>query len=125
MIISIVLSAMMLAALAAGLALRRRAPALGIALALAAAAGLYFVWMPDHLSAVANAMGVGRGTDLLLYLWVALTMLAFAGVVLELRYLRRQLTLLARELALQRARDAASIRSGAASPPRDPPAATE
>lgn len=129
MIISVVLSAMMLAALAAGLALRRRAPALGIALAMAAAAGLYFVWMPDHLSAVANAMGVGRGTDLLLYLWVALTMLAFAGVVLELRYLRRQLTLLARELALQRARDAAWNRSDGGSPLRDPtagpPAATE
>ena len=80
MIISLVLSVMMLAALAAGLALRRRAPVVGAALALAAAVGLYFVWMPDHLSAVANAMGVGRGTDLLLYLWVSLTMLAFAGI---------------------------------------------
>lgn len=119
MIISVVLSAMMLAALSAGLALRRRAPVVGVALAITAAAGLYFVWMPAHLSAVANTMGVGRGTDLLLYLWVSLTMLAFAGIVLELRHLRRQLTLLARELALQRARGDASVRRDAAILPGD------
>lgn len=119
MIISFVLSAMMLAALGAGLALRRRAPVVGAALSIAAAAGLYFVWMPDHLSAVAHAMGVGRGTDLLLYLWVSLTMLAFAGLVLELRHLRRQLTLLARELALQHARGDASIHRDAATPDSD------
>jgi small membrane protein len=119
MIISFILSAMMLAALSAGLAVRRRAPIVGVAIAIAAAAGLYFVWMPDHLSAVANAMGVGRGTDLLLYLWVSLTMLAFAGIVLELRHLRRQLTLLARELALQRVRGDASVRSDTAILPGD------
>ena len=117
MIISFVLSAMMLAVLGAGLALRRRAPVVGIALAIAAATGLYFVWMPNHLSAVANAMGVGRGTDLLLYLWVSVTMLAFAGLVLELRHLRRELTLIARELALQRARSDAWAGCDAASPP--------
>jgi hypothetical protein len=104
MIISFILSAMMLATLGAGLALRRRAPAIGLAIALAATAGLYFIWVPDHLTMVAEAVGVGRGTDLLLYLWVSLTMLAFAGLVLELRHLQRQLTLLAREQALSRAR---------------------
>jgi hypothetical protein len=104
MIISFVLSALMLGAVAAGLAVRRRAPAVGIAIVAAALTGLYFVWMPAHLNAVANALGVGRGADLLLYLWVSLTFLALAVVVLELRHLRRQVTLLARELALHEAR---------------------
>lgn len=104
MIISFFLSIMMLAAIAAGLVLRRRAPVVGVAIAIAAMGGLYFVWMPGHLSALANALGVGRGTDLLLYLWVSLTMLALAAIVFELRHLQRHVTLLVREQAMQRAR---------------------
>jgi hypothetical protein len=104
MIISFLLSVMMLAAVGAGLGLRRRAPAVGAAIAIAALVGLYFVWMPEQLSTLAHALGVGRGADLLLYLWVSLTFLAVAGLVLEIRHLQRQLTLLAREQALQRVR---------------------
>jgi hypothetical protein len=103
-IISLVLSVLMLGAIAAGLAVRRRAPAVGIAIVVAALTGLYFAWMPAHLNVVARALGVGRGADLLLYLWVSLTFLALAGLVLELRRVQRQVTLLARELALHEAR---------------------
>jgi len=125
MIISFILSAMMLATLGAGLALRRRAPAIGLAIALAATAGLYFIWVPEHLTMFAEAVGVGRGTDLLLYLWVSLTMLAFAGLVLELRHLQRQLTLLAREQALSRARDEAAGKLPAAGTRNEPQAAND
>ena len=104
MIISFLLSVMMLAAVCAGLGLRRRAPAIGAAIAIAALIGLYFVWMPEQLNTLAHVLGVGRGADLLLYLWVSLTFLAVAGLVLEIRHLQRQLTLLAREQALERAR---------------------
>jgi hypothetical protein len=109
MIISVFLSAMMFAAIAAGLALRRRAPAVGVAAVVAATGGLYFIWAPTHLSAMAHALGVGRGTDLLLYLWVSLTMLALVGLMFELRHLQRQLTVLVRELSLQRARRDAPV----------------
>jgi hypothetical protein len=104
MVISLFLSVVLLAAIGAGLALRRRAPIVGAAIALAALVGTYFVWMPEQLSTVAHAMGVGRGADLVLYLWVSITFLGAAGLVLELRHLQRQLTLLAREQSLQRAR---------------------
>jgi hypothetical protein len=130
MVISFLLSAMMMAAIGCGLVLRRRAPLVGAAIAFAALGGLYFVWMPTHLSAVANVMGVGRGTDLLLYFWVSLTMLAMAGLVFELRHLQRQLTLVAREQALQHARSELSVppfparpfdESGAAGSPQTTP----
>ncbi len=104
MVISLFLSVMLLAAIGAGLAMRRRAPIVGAAIALAALVGTYFVWMPEQLNTVARAIGVGRGADLVLYLWVSITFLASAGLVLELRHLQRQLTLLAREQSLQRAR---------------------
>jgi hypothetical protein len=119
-IISLILSALMLGAIAAGLAVRRRAPAVGIAIVVAALTGFYFAWMPAHLNVVARALGVGRGADLLLYLWVSLTFLALAGVVLELRRLQRQVTLLARDLALHEAR-----RETAALPRRADPVADD
>jgi len=125
MIISFILSAMMLATLGAGLALRHRAPGIGLAIVLAATVGLYFIWMPEHLTMVAEAVGVGRGTDLLLYLWVSLTMLAFAGLVLELRHLQRQLTLLAREQALSRAREESARELPVAGTRNEPQAAND
>ena len=116
MIISVFLSAVMLATIVAGLALRHRAPAVGAAAALGAMCGLYFIWMPTHLSAVANALGVGRGTDLLLYLWVSLTMLALIALVFELRRVQRHVTMLVREQAMQRARSEAPVRPLCAGP---------
>lgn len=104
MIIALILSAFMLATLALGLVMRRRSPPLGIALVLIALAGTWFAWQPDALTVVARRLGVGRGTDLLVYLWLPVSMLVLAGIAVQLRYLQRQLTLLAREVALERAR---------------------
>lgn len=104
MILAMLLSAVMLASAGAGLALRRRAPWIGAAMTLMSLLGLYFVWAPDELTAVARALGVGRGTDLVLYLWGSLSFLALGGLVMQVRHLQRQLTLLARDVALERVR---------------------
>ena len=116
MIISLFLSVMMLAAVGAGLGLRRRAPVIGAAIAIAASFGLYFVWVPEQLTDLAHYLGVGRGADLVLYLWVSFTFLAVAGLVLELRHLQRQLTVLVRELSLHRARVEAPVAPFSAGP---------
>ena len=34
-----------------------------------AAAGLYFVWLPEHATWLAELVGIGRGVDLILYVW--------------------------------------------------------
>lgn len=36
-------------------------------------AGVYLVWVPEHTTALAHMLGVGRGADLLLYGWVVVT----------------------------------------------------
>ena len=114
MIISALLTAFMLASMAVGVVMRRRSPAVALALMLASLAGIWFAWMPQQLTAVANALGVGRGTDLALYLWVSISFLALAGLALQLRHLQGQLTILVREIAILQAREQAPLHSAKA-----------
>jgi hypothetical protein len=74
-----------------------------VALVVFALLNIYAVIRPDDLTAVANLVGVGRGTDLLLYMLVV----GFLSVTLN-QYLRFQgvdhrLTELARVLAVREA----------------------
>ena len=103
--ITLLLSILMLATIAMGLAMRRRAPAVGMAFVLASLSGVWFAWFPAHLTALANRVGVGRGADLALYLGLSLCVLALAAMALQVRYLQLKFTRLARELALMRARE--------------------
>lgn len=64
--------------------------------------GALLVIFPEAAQWMADRVGVGRGTDLLLYL---LILLCYAGglvVVAKFRKLERQLTQLAREVAILR-----------------------
>lgn len=101
--ISIVLTLILAAALVAGVLLRRTSPWIGGAMAVTAAVGIYFAWRPDDLSAIAHLMGVGRGADLLLYIWVVVSFLAIVALMLRLRALREQITTLVRHIALTEA----------------------
>jgi len=72
-----------------------------------------FVWLctgvaiarPDLTTFVAQALGIRRGADLVLYCAVIVMLVGFFMVYARLRRLRRDLTLLTRHLAI---RDAAS-----------------
>jgi hypothetical protein len=54
---------------------------------------------PEVTSQVANAVGIGRGADLVSYCAVVVMLVGFWMVYLRLRTIRRQLTLLVRHLA--------------------------
>lgn len=65
---------------------------------------IFFVWMPNALTALANTLGVGRGADLLLYLF-------FVSVTFELLMIRIRerdrmdmITHMARAIALSNAK---------------------
>lgn len=73
-------------------------------LAFAAIAALS-VLFPQILTAVAHVVGVGRGTDLLLYGLVVLVLAFMASVQRRARHLEAQLTRLARRQALTDAQD--------------------
>jgi hypothetical protein len=73
---------------------------------------------PGLTGKVANMVGVGRGTDLLLYLLTAVFLYVAVGFFLRFRDLERQLTILARRVALDEANPAvASHRTGGSAPP--------
>ncbi len=62
------------------------------------------ILFPDLTTRVANAVGVGRGADLLIYLFVLAAVLAFIVLNARLMRLEDNITELVRELALSRAR---------------------
>jgi hypothetical protein len=84
----------------------RRAPAVGFVAMIAALTGLYFVWIPAHATWLAEAVGAGRGVDLVLYVWVVISLIVLLNLHLKLRAQREMITVLARELAIANARAA-------------------
>jgi small membrane protein len=77
-----------------------RAPAVGLVSMAAAAAGLYFVWLPSHASALASLVGIGRGVDLILYVWVIISLMVMLNLHLKLRAQMELITTLTREIAI-------------------------
>ena len=73
---------------------------------LFAALGIVLALAPDLSTLVANLIGIGRGTDLLLYGFVLFSLFHFAALASQLRSMQRQITALTRALAIQGARDA-------------------
>ena len=78
----------------------RRAPVIGLLSVLGGLTGLYFVWLPSHASRVAAWMGVGRGVDLILYVWVGISLIVLLNLHLKLRAQNEIITSLARAIAL-------------------------
>jgi len=85
-----------------------RAPAVGLVAILTAASGLYFVWFPAEATWLAEQVGIGRGADLILYVWVVISLLVMLNLHLKLRTQMELLTILTREHAIANARPAAS-----------------
>ena len=59
------------------------------------------VWLVAVTSVIARALGIGRGADLVLYCAVVVMMVGFLMVYVRMRRIRRELTLLVRELAIR------------------------
>lgn len=63
---------------------------------------------PDRVTTVANALGIHRGADLLLYLLVLAVFWGFLLVYVRLRRVRRELTVLVRHVAILEAEQGGS-----------------
>ena len=89
----------------------RRSPIVAWLSVTIAAAGLYFVWFPAHSTRLAELVGIGRGADLILYTWAALSLLVLLNLHLKLRTQLELITILARTIALANARSSDSAGS--------------
>jgi hypothetical protein len=71
--------------------------------------GIIAVLWPQLTVYVANAVGVGRGTDLVLYVFVMVFLYSTAATAQRIHRLERQVTQLTRELAIDRAQPPATL----------------
>ena len=76
----------------------RRSPVIALSSVAASLAGLYFIWVPSHSTLVAKFVGVGRGADLVLYLWVCISLIVLLNLHLKLRTQHELITKLARSI---------------------------
>src|ERR1700716_1744644 len=78
----------------------RRSPAVSFLAAVAATAGICFVWVPRHSTQLAELVGIGRGVDLILYVWVCISLIVLLNLHLKLRTQTELITTLARKIAI-------------------------
>ena len=83
---------------------RRRSGPLSYGIIAAALVGALLVALPDLSTTLARAVGVGRGADLIFYVFMLIVFAAIANLHLRLRAHSEVVTLLARELALATAK---------------------
>jgi hypothetical protein len=100
MIAQLLLTAMLFAILLYASMTYRQAPIIGLLSVAAAFGGLYFVWFPSHATGLAELVGIGRGVDLILYTWVAISLIILLNLHLKLRAQLELITLLARRIAI-------------------------
>jgi len=67
---------------------------------IGAVGGIFLVFFPQVSTTIANWMGIGRGTDLVFYLFIIVSLFYFVSVNAEIRNLRKQITELNRSQAL-------------------------
>lgn len=105
MIIQIVLSIGLGVCLFYVVSLGRSSATIRASLFVIVVAGLVFVWFPNITNRIAKIVGVGRGADLVMYVWIVVNLLLVLRLHLKLRDQSEILTKIARRIALNEAGD--------------------
>jgi small membrane protein len=100
MIAQLILTALLLAALLYAWIEYPRSPAVGLLTVLAAWPGLFFVWFPEQATRIAGWVGIGRGVDLVIYVWIGISLIVLLNLHLKLRAQMELITVLARKIAI-------------------------
>ena len=66
--------------------------------------GIVLVLVPDLSTAMANLVGIGRGTDLVLYVFVVFSLFHFVTLASHLNNIERRITAVVRRGAIEGAR---------------------
>jgi hypothetical protein len=83
---------------------RRISPAIGFAMPLVSLLGIALVLWPNWAQRAADLLGIGRGADLVLYLWTVASLLLLANLHFRMRAQSAVITTLTREFAILEAR---------------------
>ncbi len=82
---------------------RRIAPRVGFAWGMLWIAAAVAIARPELTATVARALGIGRGTDLVLYVAILAMVFGFFAVYVRMRRIESDLTKIVRELAIRNA----------------------
>jgi len=105
MMIQLFLTALLMA-IGFSIALQRSTSRLvRLAILAVVAGGGFFVWVPNQTTAIAELVGVGRGADLMLYLWVVITLALILFLYLKMIRMGRKITQLTRAIALMHVKE--------------------
>ena len=81
----------------------RLSPQVAVSAIVLSLGGEYFVLRPEHAMSVANFFGIGRGADLVFYVWILLSLIVVLNLHLKLRSTNERFVALVSELALAEA----------------------
>lgn len=84
---------------------RRIAPRVGFAWGLLWIAAAVAIARPELTATIAAALGIGRGTDLVLYVAILAMVFGFFAIYVRLRRIEGDLTKIVRELAIRTGED--------------------
>jgi hypothetical protein len=99
----IILSASLLFIVVYAFTQKTKSPFVSAITMLCALSGLYFVWVPDHATVIAHAMGIGRGADLIVYIWIVISLAILLNLHFKVRSSLEVVTSLARMVAIAEA----------------------
>lgn len=105
MIAQLVLTIGLTACLFYVFSLGRALPVIRLGLFAVVLIGYLFVWVPELTNIMANLMGIGRGADLIMYLWIVVSLFLIMRLHIRLREQSELITKIAREHALTEALD--------------------
>lgn len=100
MIAQFVLSLGLMGCLFYAFSLGRSLPVVRLGLFAVVLTALIFVWFPQFSNDLAKIAGIGRGADLIIYLWIVLSLFLIFRLHLKLREQSENLTKLSRMFAL-------------------------
>jgi hypothetical protein len=100
MVFQLIVSTLLCALIIYALLQKKDFPLVGRAMPLVALLGIYMVWFPERTSEAATWVGIGRGVDLMMYIWILASGLILLVLHLKLVTYERKLTELARQMAI-------------------------
>lgn len=101
MIFSALLTLFLLGLIVYALLQQKSFPMVARSLPIVSLFGIYVAWFPESTSRIAGWVGIGRGVDLMLYVWIMASGLLILVLHLKLVAQHRQLTELARYVAIR------------------------
>ena len=91
------------------ISLGKSLPIVRMGLFLVVLSGYLFIWFPEMTNIFADMVGIGRGADLIIYLWILLSFFLILKLHIKLRQQSEALTKLARHLALEQGQNTPQV----------------